>query len=79
MQAPPLAGARLRAALPALVEESILGDPLDCVLVAGRGHEPFQQIGHERIALDDGDVVRRYLYNLAPSSPYGALASVSNS
>ena len=51
----------------------------DCVLVAGRGHEPFQQIGHERIALDDGDVVRRYLYNLAPSSPYGALASVSNS
>jgi UDP-N-acetylmuramoyl-L-alanyl-D-glutamate--2,6-diaminopimelate ligase len=51
----------------------------DCVLVAGRGHEPFQQTGHERIALDDGDVVRRYLYNLAPSSAYGALASVSNS
>lgn len=35
VQAPPLSGARLRAALPALVEESILGDPLDCVLVAG--------------------------------------------
>lgn len=35
VQAPPLAGARLRAALPALVEEFILGDPLDCVLVAG--------------------------------------------
>lgn len=35
VQAPPLAGARLRAALPALVEEYILGDPLDCVLVAG--------------------------------------------
>lgn len=35
VQAPPLAGARLRAALPALVEEHILGDPLDCVLVAG--------------------------------------------
>ena len=33
--APPLSGARLRAALPALVEEHILGDPLDCVLVAG--------------------------------------------
>ena len=56
-----------------------LAGPDDCVLVAGRGHEPFQQIGHERIAFDDGDVVRRYLYNLAPSSPYGALASVSNS
>lgn len=35
VKAPPLAGARLRAALPALVEEFILGDPLDCVLVAG--------------------------------------------
>ena len=35
VKAPPLAGARLRAALPALVEEYILGDPLDCVLVAG--------------------------------------------
>ena len=32
---PPLSTARLRAALPALVEEQILGDPLDCVLVAG--------------------------------------------
>jgi general secretion pathway protein L len=35
VQAPPLSGARLRAALPALVEEHILGDPMDCVLVAG--------------------------------------------
>jgi UDP-N-acetylmuramoyl-L-alanyl-D-glutamate--2,6-diaminopimelate ligase len=56
-----------------------LAGPDDCVLVAGRGHEPFQQIGHQRVALDDADVVRRYLYNLAPSSPYSALASVSNS
>ncbi|MEW6763203.1 MAG: type II secretion system protein GspL [Pseudomonadota bacterium] len=37
VQAPPLTGARLRAALPALVEEHILGDPLDAVLVAGPG------------------------------------------
>lgn len=35
VQAPPLSGARLRAALPALVEEHVLGDPEDCVLVAG--------------------------------------------
>jgi general secretion pathway protein L len=35
VQAPPLSGARLKAALPALVEEHILGDPLDAVLVAG--------------------------------------------
>ena len=35
LQVPPLTGARLRAALPGLVEEHILGDPADCVLVAG--------------------------------------------
>lgn len=35
LQVPPLSGPRLRAALPGLVEEHILGDPLDCVLVAG--------------------------------------------
>jgi len=35
VQAPPLAGNKLRAALPGLVEEHILGDPLDCVLMAG--------------------------------------------
>jgi len=35
VQTPPLAGNKLRAALPGLVEEHILGDPLDCVLMAG--------------------------------------------
>jgi general secretion pathway protein L len=35
LQMPPLTGARLRAALPGLVEEHILGDPNDTVLVAG--------------------------------------------
>ena len=34
VQAPPLTGARLKAALPGLVEEHILGDPADHVLVA---------------------------------------------
>jgi len=33
--APPLSVARLKAALPALVEEHLLGDPADCVLAAG--------------------------------------------
>ena len=32
---PPLSAARLRAALPSLVEEQVLGDPADCVLAAG--------------------------------------------
>jgi general secretion pathway protein L len=31
---PPLSSARLKQALPGLVEDQILGDPLDCVLVA---------------------------------------------
>jgi general secretion pathway protein L len=35
VQAPPLSGSRLKAALPALVEENILGDPAEAVLVAG--------------------------------------------
>lgn len=34
VKAPPLSPARLKAALPALVEEHILGDPADCVLAA---------------------------------------------
>ena len=35
LKTPPLAGARLRAALPGLVEEHILGDAQDCLLAAG--------------------------------------------
>jgi general secretion pathway protein L len=34
VKVPPLSSARLKAALPNLVEDQILGDPLDCVLVA---------------------------------------------
>ncbi|MYN46425.1 general secretion pathway protein GspL [Pseudoduganella sp. FT93W] len=33
--APPLSPARLKAALPGLVEEQVLGDPAECVLAAG--------------------------------------------
>jgi general secretion pathway protein L len=33
VQAPPLAGARLRAALPNLVEEQLIADPAECVVV----------------------------------------------
>ncbi|MRW91001.1 general secretion pathway protein GspL [Duganella sp. FT80W] len=35
VKAPPLSGARLKAALPALVEEHVLGDPADCAMAAG--------------------------------------------
>lgn len=51
VQAPPLSGARLKAALPGLVEEHILGDPLDAVLVAA----PEQPDGTRPIAVADRD------------------------
>lgn len=56
-----------------------LAGPDDVVVIAGRGHETQQTVGDERLPLDDRDVARRYLYNLAPDSPYGALMSVGNS
>jgi general secretion pathway protein L len=34
VKAPPLSGSRLKAALPSLVEEQLLGDPAECVLTA---------------------------------------------
>jgi general secretion pathway protein L len=51
VQAPPLSGARLKAALPGLVEEHILGDPMDAVLVAA----PEQPDGTRPIAVADRD------------------------
>jgi UDP-N-acetylmuramoyl-L-alanyl-D-glutamate--2,6-diaminopimelate ligase len=51
----------------------------DCVLIAGRGHETHQIIGGALHPFDDGEVARRFLYNLEPASLYGALASVANS
>jgi len=51
VQAPPLSGARLKAALPGLVEEHILGDPADAVLVAA----PEQPDGTRPIAVADRD------------------------
>ncbi|MES3020670.1 MAG: type II secretion system protein GspL [Pseudomonadota bacterium] len=40
VKAPPLSNARLKAALPALVEEHVLGDPSECVLVAAPSESP---------------------------------------
>ena len=36
MQTPPLSSAKLKAALPNIVEEQLLCDPADCVIVAGK-------------------------------------------
>lgn len=37
-----------------------MADPLDIVLVAGKGHESYQQIGTERFVFSDQDVVRKF-------------------
>lgn len=51
VQAPPLSGARLKAALPGLVEEHILGEPAEAVLVAG----PAQPDGTRPVAVVQRD------------------------
>lgn len=40
MQVPPLSEARLKMALPNLVEDQLLDDPLDCVIVSSRKRPP---------------------------------------
>jgi general secretion pathway protein L len=40
VKVPPLSSARLKAALPSLVEEQVLGDPSECVLVAAPAPAP---------------------------------------
>jgi len=69
VQAPPLSGARLKAALPGLVEEHILGDPADCALVAA----PQQPDGSRPIAVTD----RHWLEGLVGSLLAQGARSVS--
>ncbi len=42
-----------------------IAEPGDCVLIAGKGHETYQQIGTERLPLDDRQIARDWLYNFA--------------
>lgn len=56
VKTPPLSSARLRAALPGLVEEQVLGDPLDNVLVAA----PVSAAGMRTVAV----VQREFLTTL---------------
>lgn len=37
-----------------------LAEKQDIILIAGKGHESYQQIGHERLVFSDQDVVRRF-------------------
>jgi UDP-N-acetylmuramoyl-L-alanyl-D-glutamate--2,6-diaminopimelate ligase len=48
-----------RAAAIALAVAS--ASPGDCILVAGKGHETYQQVGAERFPFSDVDHLRRAL------------------
>jgi len=43
--------------------------PGDTVLIAGKGHEQVQIIGDERIAFDDREVAKQWLYESTPFHP----------
>jgi UDP-N-acetylmuramoyl-L-alanyl-D-glutamate--2,6-diaminopimelate ligase len=46
--------------------------PGDCVLIAGKGHEDYQLIGHEQTEFDDRQVARDWLYRIgAEATPVG--------
>ena len=44
----------------------------DAILVAGKGHETFQEIGGRRLRFDDREVVRATLHGVAWSDRVGA-------
>ena len=44
IQVPPLSAARLRAALPHLVEDQLMSDPSECVIVAGTSFEGLRTV-----------------------------------
>jgi UDP-N-acetylmuramoyl-L-alanyl-D-glutamate--2,6-diaminopimelate ligase len=39
-----------------------MAEPGDCVLIAGRGHEHVQVFGKRKLAFDDRDFARTWLY-----------------
>jgi UDP-N-acetylmuramoyl-L-alanyl-D-glutamate--2,6-diaminopimelate ligase len=45
--------------------------PGDCVLIAGKGHENYQVIGDERMAFDDREIARQWLYEVQPYAEVG--------
>jgi UDP-N-acetylmuramoyl-L-alanyl-D-glutamate--2,6-diaminopimelate ligase len=48
----------------AIHEALALAQPGDVVIIAGKGHEPYQIVGHRRIPFDDRRVARQALQAL---------------
>ncbi len=64
MMAPPAAVLPDRAA--AIRDALRAAGPHDVVVVAGKGHEPYQTVGTERLPFDDREAVREALREMAP-------------
>ncbi|GAB3540850.1 type II secretion system protein GspL [Noviherbaspirillum agri] len=45
VKVPPMSAARLKAALPNLVEDQLMSDPADCVVVAGESRDDLRTVG----------------------------------
>ncbi len=57
----------LRPERPEAIREALaLARPGDCVLIAGKGHETYQIVGHQRVPMDDAEIARNWLYTEQP-------------
>lgn len=51
------------------IEQAIVGsEPQDIVLIAGKGHEEYQIIGHKKVPFSDASTARNVLEKILPSS-----------
>ncbi len=55
-----------------------LAESGDCVLIAGKGHETYQQAGSERRQLDDREIARHWLYNVSAEGSRKSSNSISS-
>ncbi len=68
---PPTSAADVRIVVErneAICEALAMAQPGDCVLIAGKGHENYQVIGHRRIPFDDAEAAREWLYAAKPDA-----------
>ena len=52
----------------AIHEALAAAEPGDCVLIAGKGHENYQILGHQTIPLDDYEIAAGWLYHNLPAA-----------
>jgi UDP-N-acetylmuramoyl-L-alanyl-D-glutamate--2,6-diaminopimelate ligase len=55
-----------------------LAETGDCVVIAGKGHENYQQVGSKRQPLDDREIARHWLYNVSGGDLRKSSRSISS-